>query len=75
MSDAFDSQAKREVTLHLVATEQESKKYCMYCRHFIFRSKHNLVKILEEEASDFLKPPITIHCSDCKTLYNIQTIY
>ena len=74
MTEAYDEFAKREITLHLASTEKEVKKYCLYCRRFIFKSKHKVISILEEEASEYLPAPITVHCGDCKTLYNIQTI-
>ncbi len=70
----YDPNAKREITLHLAPSDEQIAKYCMYCRHFIFKSHHTIVKILEEESSDFLEPPIVIPCKDCKTMYNLQKI-
>lgn len=63
-----------KITLHLIASDQESMKFCVYCRQTVFISKHKVVAIAEEESLKFLSPPIKIPCKKCRIEYDIQTI-
>lgn len=63
-----------EITLHLIASDKESMKFCINCRTTIFISKHRVVAIAEEEPLEFLSPPIKIPCKKCRVRYNVQTI-
>lgn len=63
-----------EITLHLIASDKESMKFCVYCRTTVFISKHRVVAVAEEEPLKFLSPPIKIPCKKCRVRYSIQTI-
>jgi uncharacterized protein YeaO (DUF488 family) len=60
--------------MHIAPSDQLKKWWCVNCRNFIFFSHHRLISIAEEGPLEFLKAPITIICSKCRSHINIQTV-
>jgi hypothetical protein len=63
-----------EIVYHVAPSDKPRKWHCARCGLEIFYSHHRLVKVAEEGALSFLKPPIIVPCMRCRTRVAIQDI-
>lgn len=72
----YKTTVNSEFTYHLVPSEKAKKWYCIQCdnRDPLFIGQYRVIAVPQEGPLEFLTPPISINCPQCKARIHIQTI-